>query len=83
MDRELGALWRDVVNALGDDYPEPSVFREILALVADRHGHRGYFLQLIEKHLPQQPDKDELERDLRLAGIAHDIWRHHFDALFA
>lgn len=81
MNSEMGALWRDVVNALGDDYPEPSVYREILELVANRHGRRGYFLQWIEKHLTVEPDKGELERDLRLARIAHDILRHHFDAL--
>ena len=75
------ALWRDVINFLGDGYPTPDRLLPLLEFVADRHAEASYFLGSIPKHLTDPRDRAELDEELRNVAIGYAIWRDQRPAL--
>lgn len=75
------ALWRDVINFLGNAYPTPDRLLPLLEFVADRHADVGGFLRWIPKVLSDPRDRAELDEELRNVGIGYAIWRDQREAL--
>ena len=76
-----GAIWRDVVNFLGDDEVTPHHYLPLIEMMAERHSGDGYFLQWRNKNLTDPRERAKLDRDLRYAAIGHDIMKNQLDAL--
>ncbi len=76
-----GALWRDVVNLIGESEPTPDIFWPIITHVAEHHAQHSYFLGRLSGHLSDLRDREDTLRELRWASVGHDLWQHQRHAL--
>lgn len=76
---ELGGLWRDVVNFLGDEPVEPRHYLALLRKVLPRWSTWTGFLGYAARRLTT--DRAELEADAARSELAWRIWTDRRDAL--
>lgn len=78
--RVLGALWRDVVNFLGDEPVTPARLLPLLDSVAPRWAGAHHFMQFVARHVADQSERGELESEIACATIGWRLWREERDA---
>jgi hypothetical protein len=76
---DLGGLWRDVVNHLGDGEIQPSIYLPLLRGVLPRWGGWTYFLGRAKESLTK--DRAELEADAARAKLGWLLWTERRDGL--
>lgn len=80
---QLGDLWRDVVNFVGDAEITPATYLPLLEAVLPKWHDWSYFLGWAAKHLTDQDDRGEIERGLRWARLGYRLWLDERDAIAA
>lgn len=76
---EVGSLWRDVVNHLGDGEIQPAVYLPLLRGVLPRWADWTYFLARASEKLTN--DQAELEADAARAELGWLLWTERRDGL--
>ncbi|MFN8628851.1 MAG: hypothetical protein U0838_00595 [Chloroflexota bacterium] len=77
-----GDLWRDVVNALGEDPVTPARMLSLLDAVAPRWAEAHHFMRFVAEHLADPSDRAEIETEIACATIGWRLWREQQDALW-
>jgi hypothetical protein len=80
---QLGDLWRDVVNFLGDVEITPATYLPLLETVLPKWHDWSYFLGWAAEHLTDREERTEIELDLRWARLGYRLWLEERDAIAA
>src|SRR5689334_22543435 len=78
---ELGGLWRDVVNFLGNKPITPDALLPLLDAVVPRWASWTYFLGQLSKKLVDRADRRVLAHEVSCTSIGYRIWSEQRDAL--
>jgi hypothetical protein len=76
---DIGGLWRDVVNFIGDRLVEPSMYLPLLDAVLPRWGAWTYFLGHAATNITK--DRPELEADTARALLGWRLWTEQREGL--
>jgi hypothetical protein len=79
--RELGGLWRDVVNFLGGGPVTPGLLVPLLDAVVPGWASWTYFLRQLSRKLVDAEDRAQIEYEVACARIGHRLWAEQREQL--
>ncbi len=72
-----GAVWRAVVNFLGNEPVTPAVYLPLIEHMAALEPPYGSFLDRLARTLRDPRDRAEIEQDAATAQVGYQIWQRH------